>query len=188
MSMPPAFGTMSYLVRDEANPGQPYGPASMAELVQWALELRLTPESLIAPAGTQNWQHADTYTDLHATFISADYTLRVALAGLGSAGVASPPSGFSSPGAMPHYPPTPATNGTAVASLVLSLIGLLVCPIIFSVIGIILGFVAKSSISASHGREGGDGMATAGIVLGFIGIPLGCIAAAYMSSIGHHRF
>jgi len=54
------------------------------------------------------------------------------------------------------------TNGKAIASLVLSLLGL-------SILGLIFGHVAASEIKNSGGRQGGSGMATAGIVLGWIG-------------------
>jgi hypothetical protein len=41
-----------------------------------------------------------------------------------------------------------------------------------SVLAIILGFVARSQIRASGGREGGDGLAMAGIILGFVVVGL----------------
>ncbi|MDP9333774.1 MAG: DUF4190 domain-containing protein [Actinomycetota bacterium] len=39
-----------------------------------------------------------------------------------------------------------------------------------SVVAIVLGFVARTQIRESHGRQGGDGLALAGIVLGFLAI------------------
>jgi hypothetical protein len=54
------------------------------------------------------------------------------------------------------------TNGKAIASLVLSLLGI-------SILGLIFGHVAASEIKNSGGRQSGSGMATAGIVLGWIG-------------------
>jgi hypothetical protein len=41
-----------------------------------------------------------------------------------------------------------------------------------SVVAVILGFIARTQIKASGGRDTGDGMAKAGIILGFIGIVL----------------
>jgi hypothetical protein len=55
----------------------------------------------------------------------------------------------------------PKTNGLAIASLVTSL----VC---FGFIGLILGIVAKNQIKNSNGTQTGDGMATAGIIIGAI--------------------
>lgn len=66
---------------------------------------------------------------------------------------------MTSPGAAPAA----KTNTLAIVGLVLSIIG---C----SVVGIILGFVAKNQIKQTG--EGGDGIATAAIVIGFVWIAL----------------
>jgi len=80
-----------------------------------------------------------------------------------------PPGYPGAPGAWPGYGYAPArTNGFAVASLVLGLVGWLPCGI-GSVLAIVFGFVARSQIKSSGGQQVGSGMATAGIVLGFIG-------------------
>jgi hypothetical protein len=70
-----------------------------------------------------------------------------------------------------HTPYQPAqyvlsqtTNGLAIASLVLSLLGLF---FVGSILGIIFGFVARSQIRQSGGMQKGDGMALAGIIIGF---------------------
>jgi hypothetical protein len=53
----------------------------------------------------------------------------------------------------------------------LGLVGWVPCGI-GSVVAIVLGFVARSQIRESHGRLGGDGLALAGIILGFGAIAL----------------
>ncbi len=88
------------------------------------------------------------------------------------------------PYAPPPYPPPysaptgygygyagRSTNGLAVASLVLGLLGWLVCGV-GSVVAIVLGVIARNQIRSSGGRETGDGMALAGIILGCIGVVL----------------
>ena len=90
-----------------------------------------------------------------------------------------PPPGYTQAGyPQPGYPPTgyapgygerPTTNGFAVASLVLSLVGWLPCGI-GSVLAIVFGFIAREQIKRNPGREHGSGMATAGIVIGFVAI------------------
>lgn len=80
------------------------------------------------------------------------------------------------PGAVP-YPYQPGaptvryvqqqTNGLAVASLVLSLVGL--CGI-GSVLAIIFGKKARREIRNSQGAQSGDGLARAGIIIGYIGV------------------
>jgi Domain of unknown function (DUF4190) len=65
----------------------------------------------------------------------------------------------------PVMVPAQSTNGMAIASLVLSLCGLLTCGVT-SLIGAILGHVSRRQIRERG--EGGDGMALAGIVTGWI--------------------
>ncbi|MFI0356589.1 DUF4190 domain-containing protein [Actinomadura sp. 9N407] len=60
---------------------------------------------------------------------------------------------------------TPSNNGMATASMVLGLIGILFCGFT-SILAIIFGHVAQSQIKRTG--EGGGGMATAGLVLGYI--------------------
>jgi len=67
-------------------------------------------------------------------------------------------------------------NGTAVAALVCGIAGFL-C-LIPGILGIILGFVAKGQIRQSNGTQRGDGMATAGIVLGCIWVALTVVLLA----------
>lgn len=71
-----------------------------------------------------------------------------------------------------NVPPTPkrGTNGNAVASLVLGIIGLpILCPLIVpSIIALVLGYRGRRQVKET-GEEGG-GMATAGIVMGWIGV------------------
>jgi len=85
-----------------------------------------------------------------------------------------PPPGYAPagypPGTWPGYAP-PRTNGFAVASLVLSLVGWLPCGV-GSVLAVIFGFIARDQIKRSQSREHGSGMATAGIVIGFVAIAL----------------
>lgn len=61
-----------------------------------------------------------------------------------------------------YYAPAVPASGKAIASLVLSLLGI-------SLIGLILGYSARTEIRNSQGRLSGDGMALAGIILGWIG-------------------
>jgi cytochrome c biogenesis protein CcdA len=68
------------------------------------------------------------------------------------------------------------TNVLAIVSLVLSLVSYCVLPIVGAIAGIITGHIAKRQIRETG--EEGSGLATAGIVLGWIHIGLFVLAAA----------
>ncbi|WP_067450641.1 DUF4190 domain-containing protein [Actinomadura macra] len=78
-----------------------------------------------------------------------------------------------------HYygggpPVVPRNNGMAVASMVLGIIGVVTCGgVVFSVGAIIFGHVAQGQIRRSG--EGGGGMATAGLILGYIFAVIGLL-------------
>jgi hypothetical protein len=91
------------------------------------------------------------------------------------------PGPYPSYGSAPHprYDAAiaPKTNGLAIASLICSCAGLFFLP---AIPGIVLGFVARAQIKRSNGAQRGDGLAIAGIVVGFgwlvllaLGISLG---------------
>ncbi|QXJ23043.1 DUF4190 domain-containing protein [Actinomadura graeca] len=83
------------------------------------------------------------------------------------------------PSVQHHYygggpPVVPRNNGMAVASMVLGIIGVLTCGgVVFSVGAIIFGHVAQGQIRRSG--EGGGGMATAGLILGYIFAVIGLL-------------
>jgi hypothetical protein len=72
------------------------------------------------------------------------------------------------------------TSGKSTASLVLGILGLFLCPLICSVLALVFGYQSRREIDASGGRLTGRGNATAGIVLGWIGV---AIAAAFIGLI-----
>jgi len=72
------------------------------------------------------------------------------------------------------YPPYEVagrrTNGFAVASLVCAIAGFLF--FVPAILGIVFGFVARSQIRQSGGTQAGDGLAVAGIIVGFAWVVL----------------
>lgn len=76
------------------------------------------------------------------------------------------PQGYAAPmyPGYPQYAPAPPTNGLAIAALVCSLAGLATC--ISAPVGAILGHIARRQIRERG--EGGDGLALAGIIVGWI--------------------
>jgi Domain of unknown function (DUF4190)/zinc-ribbon domain len=99
-------------------------------------------------------------------------------------GYGPPPAYPGYPGGAPGWPAygygPPRTNGLAIASLVLGLIGWGFCGV-GSVVAIVLGFIARNQIKQSAGRDVGSGLATAGIVLGFVAL---AFLVAYFIVIG----
>jgi hypothetical protein len=81
-----------------------------------------------------------------------------------------PPDAFPQPYGQPYgygypYVPPRRTNGLAIASMVL---GILWLYWIGSILALVFGYIARKQIR-ERGESGG-GMATAGIVLGWIGV------------------
>lgn len=74
---------------------------------------------------------------------------------------------------MPYGAPVTSkkTNGLAIASLVCSCAGILFFGVP-GILGIIFGFVARSQIRRSNGTQGGEGLALAGIIVGFAWIAI----------------
>ena len=73
----------------------------------------------------------------------------------------APPQGYAPLVAPPPYPGSQGTNGFAIASLVLGLVGVQVLAIVF-------GHIALAQIRRSGGAQGGRGLAIAGLVLGYV--------------------
>lgn len=73
-------------------------------------------------------------------------------------------------------PPALAPSGTSMMAVFSLILGVLaIClPILLSIPAIVLGFLGLSAIGKSGGRLGGKGMAMAGLILGFVSIPLAC--------------
>jgi hypothetical protein len=76
------------------------------------------------------------------------------------------------------YPPVmaPQNNSMAIISLIAGILGWVAVPIIASIVAIVLGMKARNEIKASNGTQTGDGMALAGIILGWSSLAIVCIA------------
>lgn len=58
-------------------------------------------------------------------------------------------------------------SGYAIASLVLSIVGIASYGL-GAILGVVFGHIAKSKIKNQPNMYGGDGMATAGLIIGYI--------------------
>jgi hypothetical protein len=74
-------------------------------------------------------------------------------------------------GQQPGWQPKPS-SGAATAALILGICGLVLCPLIPSILAVVFGSKARNEIDASGGQMEGRGLAVAGLILGWIGIAL----------------
>ncbi len=90
----------------------------------------------------------------------------------------------SIPNNAPGYPYQGApTSGLAVSSLVLGILSLLGCLIIAAIPAVICGHVALSGIRRSQGCISGDGLAWAGLIMGYTAIAITALVFFAMVSI-----
>lgn len=68
---------------------------------------------------------------------------------------------------QPYALTPPQTSGTAIASLILGCLGFLTCGLT-GIPAVICGHIARSQIGKSAGRLTGGGMATAGLITGYL--------------------
>jgi len=84
-------------------------------------------------------------------------------------------------------PPAQPTSTLAIVSLISGIVSWVFIPFIAAVAAVITGHMAKNEIKKSNGMIGGNGLATAGLVLGYIQIGLGvcvCLAVVVMLALG----
>jgi hypothetical protein len=93
----------------------------------------------------------------------------------------APPTapGYAYPAPYGHAYPAPVArnNGLAIASMVVSIAAFAVCGGLLGIVGAILGHVARRQIREQGGE--GDGMALAGIIVGWIGFAIGLALVAF---------
>lgn len=90
--------------------------------------------------------------------------------------------------------PTPLQNPrpsstSAVVSLGFGLLAWLLLPIIGAIVAVVAGHIARSEIRAAQGRLDGDGLAIAGLVLGYLQLVFaGLVLAAIFLFFGGLAF
>jgi hypothetical protein len=69
----------------------------------------------------------------------------------------------------------PQTNQKALWSMILGILSIVCCGLFAGIPALILGNSAQKEIAAAGGMQTGDGMAKAGVILGWISIALSII-------------
>ncbi len=82
----------------------------------------------------------------------------------------------------------PKTSALAIWSLVLGILSLVCCTIFAAIPGVICGHKALSRIKQSSGGLSGQGLATAGLITGYIGIALTILFIPLMAAIAIPNF
>jgi hypothetical protein len=63
----------------------------------------------------------------------------------------------------------------AIVSLIAGIVGLTLLPIIGSIAAVVTGYMARKEINASAGAISGNGLALAGLIMGWIGVALSIV-------------
>ncbi len=81
-----------------------------------------------------------------------------------------------------QLPAAPRTSTTAIISLIAGILGFVqILPVIGPIAAIVTGHMAKSEIKKSGGMVTGNGMATAGLILGYVMLALGiCLTCIFV--------
>lgn len=80
--------------------------------------------------------------------------------------------------------PSLSTSGLALASLVLGIGGLTILPLLGSILAIFFGYMARRDIRSRPSELTGEGLALAGIVMGWIAVGLSVLGLLFVGSIG----
>ena len=138
-----------------------YGPVSLEEVRIWITEGRANGQTL-AKAEAGPWKPLSTFPEF---------------AGLLAAPASTVPPGAAMPPPLSQISYTgrgPQTNSMAIAGLVMGIlsvtVGLLCCPYLFGLLGIIFSLVALSKIKQNPELQSGRGMAIAGLVMSILGL------------------
>ncbi len=78
-----------------------------------------------------------------------------------------------------QYTPTPPTNTMAIVSLVASILSWVFFPFVAAIVGVVTGHMARRAIKASYGAESGDGLAIAGLIIGYLNLATYCFALLF---------
>jgi hypothetical protein len=128
-----------------------YGPVTAEQVGRWIAERRLNAQSLARPEGAATWQPLASFPEFAAALASV------------SAIPARLPTQWASSSSG-------ATNGMAIASLVMGGLSLPCCGCgLFGLLAVVFGAVALSQLNRQP-QQSGKPLAVAGIVLGALGL------------------
>lgn len=133
--------------------GKEYGPVGFDQMRQWIAEGRVNAQTRVRQAEAPGWQPAAEVPEFSALLLARAATSASAT-GLSPQG----PAGADAP-----------QKGLAVTSLVLGILAFPTC-FLTGIPAIICGHIAHSRARREPAHYGGSGMATAGLVLGYLSL------------------
>jgi competence protein ComGC len=143
--------------------GKEYGPVSIDQLRDWLAQGRINAQTRVKPVEIDEWKAAAEVPELAALLRPPEAR---------AAGQAPPP--ILTPPKLPAR-----DNGLAILSFVLGLCSFVVClGVLTGIPAIICGHIARSRATRQPARYGGSGLATAGLVLGYLSIVVSLVVAA----------
>jgi len=80
---------------------------------------------------------------------------------------------------QPRYASNPPTNTLAVVSLVSAILSWFVFPLLGAVVAVVTGHMARRDIRNSYGLQSGDGLAVAGLIIGYLNLILSCLSVLF---------
>ena len=177
----PTFGTDPY-----PNPVQPAGADAQADPARPAGAESQSFGGEQPTAVVPQPVSADPYVDPAAAYVVP--AAQPGPYGYAQPGQYGPPGqyGYAQPGpyGYPAYPPAPTTNGLAIGSMVVSISALVFLACygfggLIGVIGAILGHVSRRQIRERG--ESGEGLALAGIIIGWTATAIGLLIVAFIA-------
>lgn len=167
--------------------GQQAGPVTQPELQQLIAQGMVKPQDLVWNQGMPNWIPAMQIPGLvPAGPQPGGYPGQPQPQFGGYQQPGYPQGGYPQPGyqgPVGYAPPAQDHKGKAIGSLICGIIGLFFCGIVLGIIAVVLGSGAKKAMQQS-GNFDGQGMATAGVVLGIIALILHVVVAIiYIAAI-----
>lgn len=135
--------------------GNQHGPVEEAELRAMIAAGSVGPQTLVWRDGMADWRPMSTVAELGGQMV----------------GQAVAPF-YQSPVHPAYYQPVVVNSGTAIASMVCGIVGLLSCYFagFIGIPAVICGHIALNQIRSSPVPMAGRGMAIAGLVMGYLGI------------------
>jgi hypothetical protein len=144
--------------------GKEYGPVSLEQIRQWIAQGRVNPQTRVQETGAGEWKPAAEFAEFG--FLAPAETS-------GGRATSAPPAAAGQ-SAKPQ-------KGLAITSLVLGILSFLTC-FLTGIPAIICGHIAQSRARRAPEQYGGSGLATAGLVLGYVSLVL-CVPVIILSAM-----